>query len=61
VEVLDEVLMMIPLDHEKLLAARLDVEGVLETEKDLVDTEEYKAAAQMLVDVPVDVADAGAG
>mmetsp|Transcript_780 Transcript_780/g.1114 ORF Transcript_780/g.1114 Transcript_780/m.1114 type:complete len:119 (-) Transcript_780:15-371(-) len=55
VEVLDEILMMIPLDQEKLIAARKDLEALLESEKDLAETEEYKLATQMLIDVPVDV------
>lgn len=52
VEVLDEILMMIPLDQEKLLAARKDLETLLDTEKDLAETAEFKAAIQMLADVP---------
>eukprot|EP00035_Acanthoeca_spectabilis_P021152 m.436611 g.436611 ORF g.436611 m.436611 type:complete len:122 (+) comp17997_c0_seq1:1414-1779(+) len=52
VEVLDEILMMIPLDQEKLLAARKDLETLLDTEKDLAETAEFKAAVQMLADVP---------
>ena len=37
---LDEILMMIPMDQEKLVAARKELESLLETEKDLAETEE---------------------
>ena len=47
--------MMIPLDQEKLLAARKALEELLEAEKDLSETAEYKAALKALEDVPVDV------
>ena len=60
-EVLDECLMMIPLDQEKLVAARTELEALLETEKDLADTADYKAAVQMLLDVPLVPAEERAG
>eukprot|EP00039_Didymoeca_costata_P028477 m.21179 g.21179 ORF g.21179 m.21179 type:complete len:110 (-) comp7065_c0_seq1:1173-1502(-) len=53
-EVLEECLMMIPETQKKLAEAHKELAGLLETEKDLIDSEEYKAAAKMLSDVPVE-------
>lgn len=53
-EVLQESRMMIPDSHRRLEAAHTDLSQVLENEKDLEDTEEYKDARAMLDSVKLE-------
>jgi len=49
-EVLQESLMMIPDCHRRLVAAKADMESILETEKDLNESEEYIAAQAVVAE-----------
>ncbi|CAJ0965618.1 unnamed protein product [Ranitomeya imitator] len=53
-EILQESRMMIPDCHRRLEAAHTDLTQVLENEKDLEETEEYKDARAMLDSVKLD-------
>ncbi|XP_073440244.1 tubulin-specific chaperone A [Dendrobates tinctorius] len=53
-EILQESRMMIPDCHRRLEAAHLDLIQVLENEKDLEETEEYKDARAMLDSVKLE-------
>ncbi|XP_073511151.1 tubulin-specific chaperone A [Phyllobates terribilis] len=53
-EILQESRMMIPDCHRRLEAAHTDLTQVLEKEKDLAETEEYKDARAMLDSVKLE-------
>ncbi|XP_072272405.1 tubulin-specific chaperone A [Pyxicephalus adspersus] len=54
VEILQESRMMIPDCHRRLSAAYTDLTQILENEKDLEETEEYKDARTMLDSVKLE-------
>ncbi|XP_075711002.1 tubulin-specific chaperone A [Rhinoderma darwinii] len=54
IEVLQESLMMVPDCHRRLEAAHTDLAQVLDNEKDLEETEEFKDARAMLDSVKLD-------
>ncbi|XP_026463787.1 tubulin-specific chaperone A-like [Ctenocephalides felis] len=49
-EVLQEALMMVPDCRRRLQKAYEGLKSILDTEKDLVETEEFKSAEQFLLD-----------
>ncbi|EGD76789.1 tubulin cofactor a [Salpingoeca rosetta] len=53
-EVLEECKMMVPDTEQRLKKAHDELTAMLESEKDLSEAEEYKAAKQMLADVTVE-------
>eukprot|EP00048_Salpingoeca_helianthica_P000265 m.40452 g.40452 ORF g.40452 m.40452 type:complete len:115 (-) comp10326_c0_seq1:28-372(-) len=53
-EVLEECKMMFPNTQKRLEAAHAELKGLLETEKDLAETGEYKEAATILAEVPLE-------
>eukprot|EP00056_Hartaetosiga_gracilis_P020307 m.18672 g.18672 ORF g.18672 m.18672 type:complete len:111 (-) comp8348_c0_seq1:31-363(-) len=52
-EVLDECKMMIPNTQQRLEAAHAELQTLIDTETDLSDTAEYKAAVEMIKNVPI--------
>lgn len=47
-EVLQESLMMIPDIRKRLIASQADLKNILDSEQDLIDTEEYKSALAVI-------------
>ncbi|CAH1113431.1 unnamed protein product [Psylliodes chrysocephalus] len=58
-EVLAEGLMMVPDCQRRLAVAYDDLKGILESEKDLIETEEYKAAQKILDEAKYQLPKAG--
>jgi len=52
-EVVQETLMMIPDCHRRLVTALAELNNILETEKDLAESEEYTAAKSQLQEAEV--------